>query len=167
MNKKLSQHAYLIIAIIVIKIIQINLSGVLRISLWAPDLGLIAIFMISHYIQRRYGMIYGFLYGFFHDLNLSVLGVNSLAKTVAGFVGGFFKFNEIYNHTTFAIGLFVVSLVNNIISFGINSYGVQSFIDVFFRYCVPNTIYTFVVGVLVYFLFENGLRKLYVRREQF
>lgn len=167
MNRRVQLHCFLILAIILVKVFQTNSSSIIRISSWLPDFGMISVFMITHYIHRRYGMIYGFLYGFLYDLSLSVLGISSLAKTLSAYIAGFFEFNPNYNHTTFVTGLFLSSLLNNIISFGILSYGVQNFFDVFFGFIIPNTIYTLLIGTLLYFMFESWLRKLNEIREQF
>lgn len=167
MNKRLQLHAYLLLVCILVKIFQTNAMSMLKISAWTPDLGMIFAFLISHYVERRYGMLYGFFYGLIHDLSGTVLGINSLSKTLGAYVAGFFKYNEVYNHTTFVTGLFLSCFVSNLITYGVLSYGLQNFFDVVLEFVIPSTMYTLLVGLLLYFLFESILKRLYDIREQF
>ena len=53
---------------------------------------------------RATACFYGFLAGVLQDFSASILGYAALAKTIFGFIAGYFHFNEHYNMIKFING---------------------------------------------------------------
>ncbi len=83
-----------------------------------PDLILILIVFYSIKEGQIFGMILGFALGFFFDLiSGGLIGSSMFAKTLAGFIGGYFyKENDLSNIYSFNF-LFITLLAGSVSSF--------------------------------------------------
>jgi rod shape-determining protein MreD len=110
------------------------------------------------YLALRYGQVHatvaGFILGFIMDLIAGdFLGLAALSKTVSGFAAGYFydeeKSPQVLASYRFAIIVFVVSLVHNLIYFGIFVQGSElPFWQTLAFFGVTTSLYTSAVSVL-------------------
>lgn len=147
----------------VVFLLDTKLMKFLAIGDIVPDLLVIWIVYIAIREGQMAGTIVGFAIGITLDLlsgNDGMLGLAALAKTLAGFTGGYF-FNENKTLQTlggyqFLIALTIVSLVHNLIYFLIFLQGTDvSPWGAIALYGVPTTIYTTAFGLLPMFAFAR------------
>jgi rod shape-determining protein MreD len=104
--------------------------------------------------------IVGFIVGLVQGLGFfsgGFIGLSSLTKSITGFYAGFFqrsknKWNDLY----FLLILFSGCLIHNIIYFYISTLGLESSIYyVFFRTILPSSIYTTIIGMMIFYSFKK------------
>jgi rod shape-determining protein MreD len=149
-----------------ILLIQTTLVPQFAIGTSVPDLLLIWIVYLG--ITRGHGpaTVTGFLIGLVFDIlsgPQSMLGLSSLAKSVAGFVAGFALNENKTEHTlgsiTFLLIVFAASLVHNLLYFVIFLQGTDfSWNSAMLFYGLPAAIYTTAVGLIPMFVFARKYR---------
>jgi rod shape-determining protein MreD len=144
-------------------IVQTALIHLLAVGTIVPDLPLLWIV----YLSVRRGQIWGSTAGFFVGLVLDLvggttmmLGLSALAKTVGGFLAGYF-YNE--NKTLQTLGGYqwllivgICSLVHNLIYFVLFLQGADiTWLEGILRYGLPTTVYTLLAALLPMFGFAR------------
>jgi rod shape-determining protein MreD len=106
----------------------------------------------------------GFLIGLAADLLAgdAVLGLSSLAKTLAGFVAGYFYNENKTQHTLgsprFLVIVAVAALLHNAVYFSIFLQGAgPGVVTTLLRYGLPAAAYTLAVGLLPMFAFARRI----------
>jgi rod shape-determining protein MreD len=109
----------LIIALLFLSVIQVTVVPLIAIGSVIPDLLIILIVMFSLKFGQFYGTFFGTITGLFFDfVSGGILGSAMFAKTISGFLAGFF-FNENkieYNTATLFLSL-IVFLISTVDSF--------------------------------------------------
>jgi len=147
-----------LLLLIFVVFFQTTLLNLLKIKGTKPDLILItaAFFALSQ--GPQWGIGVGFLAGFLQDLySPTILGLNSLAKSTAGFLLGYTKKN-IYKEesgTQFLL-IFLASLLQGIIYllYSFRSIGGAAFYS-FLRLTLPESFYTAILGPPSFFLLQR------------
>jgi rod shape-determining protein MreD len=126
----------------------------------APDLPLVAVV----YIALRYGQIPGTLAGFGTGLALDllsagdgVMGLSALAKTVAGFLAGYFysetKAQQLLGGYEFIILVGSAAVVHNVLYFIVLLQGTDiGWSLAILRYGIPSALYTAAVALIPMFI---------------
>lgn len=145
-----------IIYIFVIGLIAIFFQAffvpIIEIGVWRPDLVLIAVL----YIGYRYGMIPGALAGFalgiFQDaLSPLPLGMSSLAGSIIGFAAGQVRQFKLAVNARILASVILILLHGCIFYFFYQLRSESTFIYLLLTRVFPNTIYTFVLGLILSF----------------
>lgn len=151
-NPALRGIAYLVIAM-VLSVVHVVFSRFVSVESVTPDLLLILTVWIALVEGQFVGIFAGFACGILLDaVSTDVLGSNALAKTVAGFVAGYF-FREGFAMQT--IGsyrfLLIVTLcggIHNLLYYFLYVQPMQiSYVMFFLKYGVATTLYTTVAAV--------------------
>jgi rod shape-determining protein MreD len=147
-------------------VIQTTLVPQIAIGTIVPDLILIWIVYLGITRGHAPATIAGFFLGFLLDILSGpqrMLGLSSLAKSIAGFAAGY-TFNENKTEQTLSglisiLILFGISLVHNLLYFLIFLQGVDfSWNSVMLFHALPTTIYTTAVGLIPMFVFARKYR---------
>jgi rod shape-determining protein MreD len=149
---------YILVSLLLL-LLSTTLVKFLAISEIVPDILLVWIVYVAIREGQIAGMTAGFLLGLVVDLLSGpdgMTGVSALAKTVAGFLAGYF-YNENKTLQTlggyqFIVAIGVVSLVHNVIYFLIFLQGTDmSWWRMILVYGVPTMLYTAAIGLLPMF----------------
>jgi rod shape-determining protein MreD len=149
---------YILVSLLLL-LLSTTLVKFLAISEIVPDILLVWIVYVAIREGQIAGMTAGFLVGLVVDLLSGpdgMTGVSALAKTVAGFLAGYF-YNENKTLQTlggyqFIVAIGVVSLVHNVIYFLIFLQGTDmSWWRMILVYGVPTMLYTAAIGLLPMF----------------
>ena len=128
-----------------------------------PDLPLVAIV----YVALRYGQIPGTLAGFGTGLALDllsggdgVMGLSALAKTVAGFLAGYFysetKAQQLLGGYEFIILVGSAAVVHNVLYFVVLLQGTDiGWTLAILRYGIPSALYTAAVALIPMFIISR------------
>jgi rod shape-determining protein MreD len=141
-------------------LLQTTLIPLLSIQDVYPDLLLIGVIIAGIRHGSTPAILAGCLVGFVQDAAVTQLfGLSSLAKSVAGFVAGYFSREKVkYN---FAVTLAVVAataLTNSVIYQTIYYFDANISVGwVIIRYIIPHFLYTVIVGVIVNAVWPGGL----------
>jgi len=129
----------------------------------APDLILIFVVFLAIHEGQLAATIAGFVLGILLDLvggETNVLGLSALAKSVAGFVAGYF-YNEgrsvpVLGSYRFLLIVGIASLVHNGIYFVIYLQGTPiGFADALFLHAVPSALYSVLIATIPMFFFSR------------
>ena len=139
-------------------------SPILRINEWTPDLFCILTFLSAQIYGRRIGMFSGAYFGFLYDTSSELYGFALLAYSVSGFLAGqYFRFDRQYNYVNFIWGLLLMTLFHHFLYMGLYFYDQQPFATTLFKYIIPESLYTVVMGYLLYMITEKWIKQLYAR----
>ncbi|MCX6154002.1 MAG: rod shape-determining protein MreD [Candidatus Kapabacteria bacterium] len=154
-NIKLRMVNYAIAALL-ISLAHVMLIDFISIGNITPDLLLILVVWISLREGQFIGIFAGFIIGFLFDLLSydALFGTNSLAKTVAAFIAGYFfiqgKSEQLLASVKFVWVTFIAAVVHNLIYFFFYlKFSEISFAGFFFRYGIAMSIYTTVFATVV------------------
>jgi len=135
--------------------LQISFIPLIEIGAWRPDLMVLVVLFIGLRFGAIQGAIAGFVLGGLQDsFSPHPVGISALASTITGFIAGQARqFKMAYN--TKMLILIILILLQSSIFFLI--YQLQT--DVSFLYLMvtrvfPNTIYTFLIGILLAVFFR-------------
>lgn len=129
----------------------------------APDLPLVAVV----YVALRYGQIPGTLAGFGTGLALDlmsgadgVMGLSALAKTVAGFLAGYFysetKAQQLLGGYEFIILVGSAAVVHNVLYFVVLLQGTDiGWSLAILRFGIPSALYTAAVALIPMFILSR------------
>ena len=128
-----------------------------------PDLLLIFVIFLSVREGQVAGTVAGFALGLLLDLvggETSVLGLSALAKSVSGFVAGYFysegRSVPILGSYRFLLIVGGGSLLHNLIYFTVYLQGTAvGFADAVFLHAIPGALYCMVIGTLPMFFFSR------------
>jgi len=151
-----STLVYILIIGLSALLLQAFFVPIIEIGVWRPDLILLSVL----YLGYRYGVIVGILSGFFlgilqDSMSPLPLGISSLANSVIGFAAGQIQqFKLAYNARILASVILI--LIHGCIFYFF--YLFRS--DTTFGYLLltrvfPNTIYTFLFGLLISFFVSS------------
>ena len=120
-----------------------------------PDLLIIILVFYGLKFGQIYSTIIGFFIGLIQDiLSGGFLGLSSFTKSIAGFIIGISGKNESRNSPkTYFLTLGVTCIIHDLLFYYIYTFGEN--IDgwqLLFSYVLPASGYTFVLGVLLYYL---------------
>jgi rod shape-determining protein MreD len=156
-----SSLIYILIIGLVSLLLQAFFVPIIEIGVWRPDLVLLAILFIGY----RYGVIAGILSGFIlgilqDSMSPLPLGISSLANSIIGFAAGQIRqFKLAYNARILASVILI--LIQGCIFYFFylfrseTTYGYLLLTRVF-----PNTIYTFLIGLLISFFIGSKTEKI-------
>lgn len=151
---KLRYMTYAVLALL-LSVIHVVFLNFVSVAGMTPDLLLILCVWIAVYENQFIGLIAAFCIGFFYDIvSWDVVGTNALAKTLVGFVAGFFyKENlarQIVSSYKFLFIVFICSVLNNIVYyFFFIKAGDLMFLPFFLSYGIAMSLYTTVLAVFV------------------
>ncbi|MCK4352762.1 rod shape-determining protein MreD [candidate division WOR-3 bacterium] len=133
-------------------IIQISILRSIAILQVIPDIVLIIVIYVALF-HGKIAMWFGFFTGFFIDLYSSKLGYSALINTVIGYgIGNFASQFSREVPVLWVIMLFGGSLFQKMVLFA-----VQKELSLFFfgRYVILGSLYTTVVGVIIFFILRK------------
>ncbi|MDZ7363328.1 MAG: rod shape-determining protein MreD [candidate division KSB1 bacterium] len=154
---RLVKYALMFIFLI---LLQTTLIPLLSIQDIYPDLLLIGVVITGIRHGATPAILAGCLAGFVQDAAVTQLyGLSSLAKSVAGFVAGYFSREKLkYN---FPITLSVVAataLTNTVLYQSIYYFSSNISMGwIILRYIIPHFIYTVIIGMMVNAIWPGGL----------
>jgi rod shape-determining protein MreD len=129
-----------------------------------PNLCLVLLAYIALYAGPELGIIIGFFLGFFEDsLSSELMGLNSLVKTLLGFVLGmtalkFFVANRILQFLSVVVLTITNDVTREVIKILLNAGSAYDLIDLpgfFLRKTLPESILNGLVGILLFTLFDR------------
>jgi rod shape-determining protein MreD len=150
--------------VVALLVLQTTFIPFLSLGGVVPDLLLIWVVTFALVRGQMEGALGGFVVGLLEDLlTTQFFGLAALAKTLAGFGGGYFH-NE--NKTSITLGtyrflliLFLVSLLHNLVHAGIVLQGSEGLsLRVILETAFTSSLYTTVVAVLPMFAFSRRVR---------
>lgn len=134
-------------------IAQLTLGKLIAIYQIQPDFLLIVVVWLARYEKQFTGTIAGFGVGLLQDIYSSgFLGLMALAKSVTGFIAGRFGITESKNKPHgILLTLLICCVIHEVIFQTIYYLGTgQSWLKIFFRFILPGSAYTFVLGMIIY-----------------
>lgn len=141
-------------------LVQAFFVPIIEIGVWRPDLVLIAIL----YIGYRYGMISGALAGFVlgilqDALSPLPLGISSLAGSIIGFSAGQVRQLKLAVNARILATVLLILIHGCIFYFFYQLRSESTFIYLLLTRVFPNTIYTFVLGLVLSFFIRPNLEE--------
>ncbi len=136
-------------------LLQTFLVPVIEINVWRPDLILIITLLIGYKYGAVTGTFIGFGLGIFQDsLSASPMGISSLANCIVGFLAGNIKEYKFGSHGTILITILLM-LLHGFIFYAIYQFKTETtYIYLLLTRVFPNTIYSFLIWLIVSFLFK-------------
>jgi len=151
-----------VIIALVLLVMQMTIGHRIAIAGAVPDLMIILVVALVLPRGPVLAVIIGFLLGFLQDLgNASFLGMNALAKSVIAYGiarlgGGLIPENVLFK----GFVIVVACLVNDLLTLCITtSFSIGTIFMSFFRYSILSSLYTGVIGVIVYSAVELLTRR--------
>ncbi len=151
-----------ILIAVVLVLLQMTIAHRIAIAGAVPDLMIILVVALVLTRGPVFAVIVGFLVGFLQDLgNAKFLGLNALAKSIIAYGiarlgGGLLPENVLFK------GFVIVAacLVNDLLTLCVTtSFSVGTIIVSFFRYSILSSLYTGVIGIVVYSAVELLTRR--------
>ncbi|MEE9118868.1 MAG: rod shape-determining protein MreD [Calditrichia bacterium] len=152
---------YIVIIGLVALLLQAFFVPIIEIGVWRPDVVLLGVL----YIGYRYGIIAGILSGFIlgilqDSMSPLPLGITSLANSVIGFAAGQIRqFKLAYNARILA-SVILILLQGCIFYFFYQLRAETTFGYLLLTRVFPNTIYTFLIGLLISFFISSKTEKI-------
>lgn len=141
-------------------LLQTSLIPLLSVQDIYPDLLLIGVIITGIRHGSTPAILAGCLAGFVQDAAMTQLyGLSALAKSVAGFVAGYFSREKVKYNFQITLGVVAATaLANSIIYQSIYYFNSNVGLGVMIiRYILPHFLYTVVVGILVNAVWPGGL----------
>ena len=151
-----------ILILILLAIIQSAIVPIFGIRGIVPDVVLIYLVFICSFRKRHEGVILGFTGGLLQDIiSGGRLGISALSKSIAFFLAGTFPGNRYDKSLTlFILSLFITSFVDQFIRLLFYSHHDAVRLDIIiFRYVIPTSLYTCIVGTLLFALIIKWKQK--------
>ena len=137
-------------------ILQIYLVPVLEINVWRPDLILIVILFMGYKYGAVTGTIVGFALGLFQDsLSANPIGISSFANSIVGFLAGSFREFKIKSNTAYLTTILLLLLHGFLFYLLYHIKSEASYTFLIFTRIFPNTIYSFLVWLVVSNFFKS------------
>jgi len=139
-------------------VLQLTIIPLFSVQGATPDIILIFVLALALQRGRLWAFPVGFAAGFLFDLfGTGLVGVSSLANSVAVFSVGFLREEQFEKRMSVIVGLLFLSIYfHDIVYFAILSLGLSSrFWNVFVKQAFPNTFYTLVFMVVIQLLMPN------------
>jgi rod shape-determining protein MreD len=141
-------------------LLQTTLIPLLSVQDIYPDLILIGVVITGIRHGSTPAILAGCLVGFVQDAAVTQLyGLSSLAKSVAGFVAGYFSREKVKYNFQITLGVIAATALTNSVLYQFIYYFSAniSLGWVIWRYIIPHFIYTVVVGIIVNAVWPGGL----------
>lgn len=141
--------------LIPVLILQMTVIPFLSFNGVSPDLILILLVFYTIRNNQMYGTIIGFIFGGICDLAFgTILGSTMIAKTLSGFIAGYFSSeNKIDSYLTpinFSLIIFLVGIIDNSIFSFFSSFNLsENFISSLLTNTIISSIYTSFISILV------------------
>ncbi len=136
-------------------ILQVSLIPFLSLNGISPDLVLILLVFYTIRNNQMYGTITGFIFGGISDLVFgTILGSSMIAKTVSGFIAGYFssenKRDEYLTPINFGLIIFLIGIIDNSIFAFFSSFDLsENFISSLLTNTILKSVYTSVLSILM------------------
>ncbi|NOZ61600.1 MAG: rod shape-determining protein MreD [Calditrichaeota bacterium] len=150
---------YLILALLLIWV-ETGFLHLFSIYGATPDLILILVLLVSFREDRVMALLVAFVAGLLQDVFATHFwGLSALTKLIVALIGSNFqRADRDYPLTYFAGSFLLLIFIHEILHQFLFSLGSEmSFWQVLWRSTIPGTIYTFVISLVIYFLFQNRL----------
>jgi len=141
-------------------LLQTTLIPLLSIQDIYPDLLLIGVVITGIRHGATPAILAGCVVGFVQDAAVTQLyGLSSLAKSVAGFVAGYFSREKLkYNFQVTLAVVAATALTNTVLNQAIYYFSSNINIGwIILRYIIPHFIYTVIIGMMVNAIWPGGL----------
>ena len=128
----------------------------IEINIWRPNLIILVIIFFGFRSGVFYGTIGGFFLGLIQDsMGANPLGISSLANCIVGYIAGQTKQVKLSINTRISVSIILI-LLNSIIFYFFYQFNTTlSFLYLLFSRAFPNTIYTFIIGILIYIFIKS------------
>ena len=136
-------------------ILQVSIIPFLSLNGISPDLVLILLVFYTIRNNQMYGTITGFIFGGISDLVFgTILGSSMIAKTVSGFIAGYFssenKRDEYLTPINFGLIIFLIGIIDNSIFAFFSSFDLsENFISSLLTNTILKSVYTSVLSILM------------------
>jgi rod shape-determining protein MreD len=156
--KKRYSLLYFVILSSIAILLQSYFIPLIEINTWRPNLIILVIIYFGFRFGVFYGTIGGFLLGIFQDsIGTNLLGISSLANCIVGFIAGQTKQVKLSINTRILTTIFLILLNGFIFYFFYQFNSEVKFLYLLFSRVFPNTIYTFIIGIIIYILMQTQL----------
>ena len=149
---------YFVIISSVAFILQTFFIPLIEIKIWRPNLILLVVIYFGFRFGVIYGTIGGFALGLFQDaLGANLLGISSLANCIIGFIAGQTKQTKLSINAKTLLTIILILLNGCIFYFFYQMNTETTFFYLLFSRVFPNTIYTFITGIIIYIFLKPHL----------
>ena len=130
---------------------------IIEIGVWRPDIVLLAVLFIGYRFGMIPGALAGFILGLLQDaLSPLPLGISSLAGSIIGFSAGQVRQMKVALNARVFVSVILILVHGCIFYFFYQLRSESTFIYLLLTRVFPNTIYTFVLGlILTFFMRPN------------
>lgn len=137
-------------------LVQTFFIPIIEIGVWRPDIVLLTVLYIGYRFGIIQGVLSGFILGVFQDsMSPLPLGISSLANCMIGFgAGQVSQFKLAYNARILA-SVILILLHGCIFYFFYHLQSESGYGYLLFSRVFPNTIYTFLIGLLISFFMKS------------
>jgi len=143
--------------------IQLFIIPLFSIGVVVPDIITLIVIFVSFYLGRMNGTVFGFFAGLIFDLvSGGMLGSNMFAKTLTGFLAGYFQ-NSYFSESEFHFikYLLIILFCSSIDSFFYSLFGFAeiklNLINLFLTISIFPGLYTTILSIPFYFLRPKGI----------
>lgn len=136
-------------------ILQLVLVPFLTFNGISPDLILILLVYFTIKNSQIYGTVTGFIFGGICDLAFgTILGSSMIAKTLSGFIAGYFssenKRDTYLNPINFSLIIFLIGIINNSVFSFFSSFDLSEFfITSLLTSSILSSLFTSLIGMLI------------------
>lgn len=153
-NQNIAVYTRYSLALLILLVLQQTFIPYIEILHFAPDIVLIALYVIALRLGQIPATIFGFASGLLTDLFVGeVIGISSLAKTISAFIAGYYFDEEkikisVLTPKFIAITLFCAFIHNIIYLFAYIRTVDLDILQLFLTYGIGATAYTSLVSIL-------------------
>jgi len=137
-------------------LLQFSFIPLIEIGVWRPDLLVIFTLYIGYRFGSIKGTLTGFLLGIIQDsMSPNPIGISALANCIVGFSAG--QISELkLSYNARILASFLLILVHGAIYFLVYQFKTEAtYISLLATRVFPNTIYTFLIGLLLSVFFRS------------
>ncbi|MFQ5707553.1 MAG: rod shape-determining protein MreD [bacterium] len=141
-------------------LVQLKIVPLFSINETTPDLILIVVIAVAFRKGQLWGALSGCVVGLFWDvLGTEFVGLSALCKAIAGYTAGFFAHEQVERSFGTLVGLLIMTiLIHDFVYYSIMSIGLSmNWWQMFFRYILFKTTYTFVIALAIHLAWPTGL----------
>ena len=141
-------------------LIQAFFVPIIEIGVWRPDVVLIAVLFIGYRFGMISGALAGFILGLLQDaLSPLPLGISSLAGSIIGFSAGQIRQMKVASNARVFASVILILVHGCIFYFFYQLRSDSTFIYLLLTRVFPNTIYTFVLGLILSFFIRPNFEE--------
>lgn len=155
-----NEKKYTIVQILLLGIValflQIFFIPIIKIGVCQPDLILLVVIFLGYRFGVIEGIIGGFILGLLQDsISASTLGVSSLANCIIGFIAGQTKQFKMTINAKVLIFIILILVHGGIFYIFYQIKTETTYVYLIMTRVFPNTVYTFVIGLLTSFFMRS------------